>query len=249
MVRQLPLLLLILGCALESISVEDPPSPPISTAPVRPTPVLPAPPTPVTEPSIDPVEPDPVPAAKPCTEVAHIGDSLSAYCKDSITSAYTQVGASAVISAYGGRAVLQKLKDDPETGKNAALRLRGDGFTGCWVVALGTNDAANIAAGANYSHGKVIDEMLTAIDPAKTARVLWVNVHTTRTEGYNANAEMQKFNRALEEAPARWPNLRVFDWASVAASGVAPYADGIHHTGAGSNVRNERVAQALQKAF
>src|SRR5262245_65760066 len=62
-----------------------------------------------------------VTTAKPCTRVAHIGDSLTAYTVGPLTSAYQAVGASAQIDAYGGRAVLQKLPADPKTGKQAAL--------------------------------------------------------------------------------------------------------------------------------
>jgi hypothetical protein len=113
------------------------------------------------------------------------------------------------------------------------------------VVALGTNDTANVAAGAGYTRAGAIDAMMTAIDPARTARVLWVNTFTTRTTGFYDNANMQLENQALEDARARWPNQRVFDWASIAAGGTAPFSDGIHHTTAGYAVRNRSIATAL----
>src|SRR5262245_31427689 len=145
-----------------------------------------------------------------CSSVAHIGDSLTAYTEPSLTAAYQRVGASVRINAYGGRAILQKLPADPMTGQQAALSIRAGGFTGCWVVALGTNDTADIAAGAGYTRGQAIDEMMTAIDPGRTASVMWVNTYTTRSSGYWSNANMMLWNQALVDSQRRWPNLRLF---------------------------------------
>ena len=47
----------------------------------------------------------------------------------------------------GGRSVVEHL-DGQEGGEEAARRLRRQGFHGCWVIALGTNDAANVDAGS-----------------------------------------------------------------------------------------------------
>ena len=183
--------------------------------------------------------------ATTCPTVAHIGDSLTAGTVAPLTAAYQAAGTTATLDAFGGRAVLQKLAADPKTGKQAALDFRAAGFDGCWVVALGTNDTANVAAGASYTRATTIDEMMTAIDPGKAARVLWVNTITTRSDGFYDNDNMVLYNQALEQARDRWPNLRVFDWASVAAGGTAPFVDGIHHTTAGYAVRNQAIVEAL----
>lgn len=184
-------------------------------------------------------------AGKSCKKVAHIGDSLSAYTVDPLTKAYAAVGVSADIDAYGGRAIKQKLPADPKTGKQAALDFNAAGFDGCWVVALGTNDTANVAAGAWYTRAEAIDEMMEAIDPTATDPVMWVNTITTKTTGYYSNDNMKLWNQALNEALTRWPNLKVFDWAAIAATGSAPFADGIHHTTAGYAVRNKAIAEAF----
>lgn len=185
-------------------------------------------------------------APNTCPKVAHIGDSLTAFTVEPLRAAYLAVGTEAQIDAFGGRAILQKLPDDPKTGKQAALDFRAAGFDGCWVVALGTNDTANVAAGSSYTRAQAIDEMMMAVDPAKKARVLWVNLFTTRTTGFYQNANMILFNEALEDARGRWPNLVIFDWAAIAAGGSAPYIDGIHHTTAGYTVRNAAIAGALR---
>lgn len=184
-----------------------------------------------------------------CSATVHIGDSLTAYTVRELTAAYAAVGVTATIDAFGGRAILQKLPDDPHTGEDAATAIAAQGFDGCWVVALGTNDTANIAAGASYTHGEAIDAMMTAIDVTAGAPVMWVNTFTTRDDGYWANANMVLWNDALVAARDRWPNLEIDDWAAVAATGVAPYSDGIHHTARGSDVRNAHIADALVGAF
>jgi hypothetical protein len=186
------------------------------------------------------------PPRRVCDWVAHIGDSLTAYTDEALDREYRAHGLDIkVIHAHGGRAILQKLRDDPRTGRDAALDIRAYGFVGCWVIALGTNDTANIARGAWYTRAEAIDEMMSAIDEAGVETVLWVNTYTTRTDGYWSNGHMEQWNAALEEATARWPNMRVLDWAATAATGVAPFADGIHHTGAGYAVRNRTIVEAV----
>ena len=190
------------------------------------------------------------PSRTACTSTAHIGDSLSAGTLSGLRSAYAARGVTnLILSAYGARSVFQKVPADPETGLAAATRIKASGFSGCWVIALGTNDTANVAAGAWYTRGAAIDRMMKAIDPYARARVMWVNTYTTWSTGYASNANMRLWNQALVAAKSRWPNLRVFDWAAVAATGAAPFADGIHHTGAGYVVRNGAIADALARFF
>ena len=185
-----------------------------------------------------------------CTDVAHVGDSLTAYTIPALTVEYTKMGVeNLVFAAAGGRGILQKVSPDKETGKVAAARVRDEGFAGCWVVAMGTNDTANISAGASYSRASAIDQMLTAIDETKKAKVMWVNTFSTRTSGHYDNDNMILWNNALTAAKARWPNLRVFDWATIAAKGTAPFSDGLHHTTAGYAVRNKAIAEALVTFF
>jgi lysophospholipase L1-like esterase len=180
-----------------------------------------------------------------CREVAHIGDSLTAYTKHALANAYRAVGVTARVDAFGGRGTMQKLRRDPQTGRQAAKTIARAGFSGCWVIALGTNDTANVHAGASYTRATAIDEMMRAIDPSGRAIVVWVSAFTTRSTGHWSNANMELWNQALRDAGERWPNLRVFDWASIARTGAAPFADGIHHTKQGYAVRNRAIAEAV----
>lgn len=182
-----------------------------------------------------------------CKTVAHVGDSLTAYTEGPLADAYASVSIDARIDAYGGRAILQRLSQDAKTGKQAAQDFVAEGYDGCWVVALGTNDTANAAADTDLSRAGAIDAMMKAIDPNAKATVMWVNTFTTRTDGYWSNDNMMIWNTELVAAQSRWPNLRIFDWAAVAATGAAPFSDGIHHTADGYKVRNAAIATALSK--
>ena len=183
----------------------------------------------------------------PCTKVAHLGDSLTAYTIDELKDAYAAVGIEATFEAYGGRAIYEYCCGDDTTGKQAAERLVASGFAGCWVIALGTNDTANVSAGAAISRADRIDAMMKTIDDSAQVRVMWVNTYTTKTEGHWSNANMELWNAELEKARARWPNMHVFDWASIAKTGSAPFSDGIHHTTQGYAVRNAAIAKAASE--
>jgi hypothetical protein len=81
------------------------------------------------------------------------------------------------------------------------------------VLALGTNDAADVYVGSSIGDAQRIREMMSTIGDQP---VMWVNVRTLNRTGPYAESNMQGWNRALLRACARYPNMRVFDWASVA---------------------------------
>jgi hypothetical protein len=75
-----------------------------------------------------------------------------------------------------------------------------------------------------------------------------VNVVSLLRNGPYAEADMQKWNTALMQACARYPNMRVFNWA------VLPQRswfinDGIHYTSAGYAKRGQYIADGLAEAF
>jgi hypothetical protein len=59
---------------------------------------------------------------------------------------------------------------------------------------------------------------------------------------------MLAWNSALLQACARYPNMRVYDWAA-AARGSWFIPDGIHFTSRGYGARAHRIARALAAAF
>jgi hypothetical protein len=192
----------------------------------------------------------PGPPMTSCTQVVHIGDSTSV----GLTSAsylpqplnridvqYIAVGVEEFRPEISGaRSIVEHLKGQL-SAEAAAEQVKATGYDGCWVLALGTTDAANISKGSTYDEDRRIDKMMAVVgdDP-----VLWVNVKTLETSGYWRNENMQAFNKHLEAATSRYPNLQVYDWASVARDEWFS-KDDVHYTSAGFARRAHLIAQAL----
>jgi hypothetical protein len=130
-------------------------------------------------------------------------------------------------------------------GYNVALSWWNDGHRGCWVFALGTNDAANVAAGSSVGMMARIQEMMSV---AHGEPVMWVNTVTQLSSGPYAEANEQLWDDTLLRALARYPNMRIFDWAAVAQPSWF-LADGIHYNSAGCAARAQAIADALAEAF
>jgi peptidoglycan/LPS O-acetylase OafA/YrhL len=189
-----------------------------------------------------------------CTAVAHIGDSTS----DGLNSAdylpnpalrirarYAGVGVRHVhLDISGARSVVETLPGQVN-GYDAAKTLVHRGFRGCWVIALGTDDTADVVVGSQVSRMARIERMMSA---AGGEPVLWVNVKTLVATGPYAESSMRVWDAALQQACARYPNMRIFDWASVVRRGWF-ISDGVHYTSAGYAARSRMIADALAQAF
>jgi peptidoglycan/LPS O-acetylase OafA/YrhL/lysophospholipase L1-like esterase len=189
-----------------------------------------------------------------CNAVAHLGDSTSegmvsaAYLANPnqrLVAQYHDVGVKKVVTnIVGANSIVETLPGDTN-GYNAAKDIVKQGFKGCWVIALGTNDAADVAIGSSVDPAQRIGEIMSV---AHGSPVLWVDVVSTLNSGPYAESSMQTWNTALSRACAKYPNMRVFNWASL----VQPswfISDGIHYTSAGYAQRSEQIADALAKAF
>ncbi len=189
-----------------------------------------------------------------CQSVAHIGDSTSVdlistaylpYPSELLQARYAAVGVRHLnLDASGGRSMVETLPGQVN-GYNVARTWAAQGYRGCWVFALGTNDAANVAVGSSVSLMARINEMMAV---ANGQPVMWVNTRTLLTYGPYANANEQIWNQTLVQALARYPNMRIFDWSSVAQPGWF-LSDGIHYTTYGAAIRAQAIANALARAF
>jgi lysophospholipase L1-like esterase len=189
-----------------------------------------------------------------CSSVAHIGDSTSvglvsaAWLPDAsqrLPAQYRDVGVRQVqIDASGGRSIVEELAGR-QNGYRVASAWYGAGFRGCWVIALGTNDAANIAAGSTVGMMTRVREMMTAVHGEP---VLWVNAQTDLNSGPWSEATMQLWNETLVQAGKLYPNMRIFNWAGMVRPGWH-LPDGIHYTSAGYAARAAAIARALASAF
>jgi hypothetical protein len=189
-----------------------------------------------------------------CKDVVHIGDSTSEGLvsadylpdpKDRIAAQYARVGATtAHLEVSGARSIYERFEGQPNA-EEVAQSWKDQGFDGCWVLALGTNEAANVAAGSTITYDERIDRMMNvaAGDP-----VLWVNVRTIESSGPYAEANMEAWDKALVKACSRYPNMRIYDWASDVKD---PWFidDGIHFTTPGYQARSRFIADALLEAF
>ncbi len=145
----------------------------------------------------------------------------------------------------GARSIVERYQGE-ENADQVATREKGAGFDGCWVMALGTTDAANMHAGGVLTAGERIDRLMAIVgdDP-----VLWVNVKTLHPSDADwANEHMVAWNEALVAAQGRYPNLHVYDWAGVVQDAWFQ-DDGIHYTSAGNVERARLIADALLAAY
>ncbi len=189
-----------------------------------------------------------------CRAVVHIGDSTSDGLvspdylpdpADRITARYADVGVRTVITNITGARSVVEVLPGTVNGYDAAMTLYRQGFRGCWVIALGTNDTADVAAGSQVGLMTRVERMMAA---AHGEPVMWVNVISLLSSGPYAEANMQRWNATLLRACARYPNMRVFDWAALAKRQWF-ISDGIHYTSAGYAARARDIADALARAF
>jgi peptidoglycan/LPS O-acetylase OafA/YrhL len=189
-----------------------------------------------------------------CRAVVHFGDSTSSGL---ISSDYLPDPAQRMAAQYARVGVRRSQFDiTPATSivetppgttdaYTLAQRLRRSGYRGCWVIALGTNDAADVYVGSNVGLSTRIDRMMSAIGDQP---VLWVNVKSLVAHGPYAESNMRRWDEALVEACSRYPNMRVFDWADVAKDQWF-IPDGIHYYSPGYAARAHLIANALAEAF
>jgi hypothetical protein len=186
--------------------------------------------------------------------VVHIGDSTSdglvlpAYQPDAklrIAAQYRRVGVTRFIPEVSGARSIYETWHGFPNGYTVAQRLIRRGYRGCWVIALGTNDAADVAVGSAMSMPARIREMMDLIGHEP---VMWVNVVTQLSSGPYAESNMRAWDRDLLRACPRFPTMRVYDWAAAAQPGWF-IPDGIHYTPQGYAQRSRLIADALAEAF
>ena len=186
---------------------------------------------------------------QPCQTIVHIGDSLgvgqeSVEGDDSLQTLYTAAGAKTVkLDMSGGRSMVERVNGQTNGVEAAEAAKASTNPQGrCWVIALGTNDAGNIAAGSTYDAKTRIDKMLAVTG---TERVLWPTVFTTaEAKTYWAPQNSEAFNKVLKSEAASHPNVEVLDWAAMADP--SQISDGIHGNMAYYKARNVAFANALK---
>jgi len=190
-----------------------------------------------------------------CKSVAYIGDSTSEGMvlpsflpnpKQRLGAQYARVGAtSQYLEISGARSIIETLSEEQASGYALVRELKANGFDGCWVIALGMNDAANVYAGSMVGLETRVSRMMRVMGDAP---VMWITVKTLLDSGPYAEANMQDWNQTVLSACAKYPNVRVFDWASLAQDSWY-LSDGTHYTSEGSRQRARLSADALAHGF
>jgi peptidoglycan/LPS O-acetylase OafA/YrhL len=190
-----------------------------------------------------------------CKAVVHIGDSTSLGLDDAnylpiesqrIPARYAEVGAKEVHMEVQGATSIEEQFEGMPNAQEVAAAWKAEGFKGCWVLALGTNEAANVAAGSTVTERERIEKMMAIIGDEP---VLWVNVRSLVEAGDPYSKEnMEKWDEELVTACDSYPNMRVYDWASDVKDEWF-IEDGIHFTSPGYAARAQLIAQALAHAF
>jgi hypothetical protein len=203
------------------------------------------------------VPPKPLPRAThtSCKQVVYVGDSTSdgeasaAFVPNRRLRAPAQlfkVGVKAThMEVSGARSIYESYHGIPN-GATVAQQEVAHGFHGCWILALGTNEAADVAAGSHYGLRSRIARMMSIIGDQP---VMWVNVLTIAgSPEFYGESGMRQWDDDLLAACAKYPMMRVYDWAAHAkARWFIP--DGIHYSPDGYVARTRLIAHALVKAF
>ncbi len=189
-----------------------------------------------------------------CRSVIHIGDSTSEGLvspeylpnpRQRISAQYARVGATTQhFEISGARSIVETFEGQPNAYEVAQAWKR-EGYRGCWVLALGTNDAADVYAGSSVNQMARIKRMMSVIG---NQPVMWVNVKSLLPSGPYAEHNMQLWDEALRKACPAYPNMRVYDWAA-AAKDKWFIDDGIHYSSPGYVARSRLIAHALAHAF
>jgi hypothetical protein len=196
----------------------------------------------------------PPPLRSSCRAVVDIGDSTSEGLtspdylpnpKQRIESRYDQVGVK--IQHYeisGARSIVETYEGQPN-GAEVAEYWKEQGYHGCWVLALGTNDTADVYAGSHTGRLARIEEMMHLIG---NQPVLWVNTKSLVDSGPYSEENMELWDEALLRSCKSYRNMRIFDWADVVKD---PWfiSDGIHYNTPGYAWRASLIAKALATAF
>jgi peptidoglycan/LPS O-acetylase OafA/YrhL len=189
-----------------------------------------------------------------CRSVVHMGDSTSEglissdYLPDPanrIPARYAGVGVTRTIMEISGGTSIVETINGEQNEYTIAKQLVAGGYHGCWVLALGTNDTADVYAGSNVGRVQRIKRMMSVIGDQP---VMWVEVKSLLSSGPYSEQDMTLWNQALEQVQPSYHNMHLYDWPAVVQNGWF-INDGIHYTSYGYQQRARLIADALAAAF
>jgi hypothetical protein len=159
---------------------------------------------------------------------------------------YRRVGARTTkLEISGGTSILETIDPGQPNAYEVAEQLLRSGFHGCWVLALGTNDTADVFVGSAENRAVRVAKMMKLL---ASQPVMWLTVKSLQATGPYSNTNMRLWNSALISTCSSYPNMHVYDWAGVVQRAWFS-SDGIHYTSAGYAERASLIADALAHSF
>lgn len=195
-----------------------------------------------------------------CKKIGYVGDSLSDFhpqtggARELIKKRLTATGVPFEFSASAGRALIQgALNTGTGIGVNLldgtgveVLQKFKDQSVDCYVIALGTNDAA--AAAGNPAQIK--SRITKALSVTGDGHVEWIlpgtNITGAAGKSNYADANMKVFRDELTKIAADQPNVDVNDWSAVATK-KDYQQDNTHHNKKGHVNFADYVTDSLSK--
>jgi hypothetical protein len=191
--------------------------------------------------AISVVIPQQAKASEGCSNIVHIGDSLSVHSRKFQEKEYNKLGyPNAVISAHGSRSVLSKMPKDKHTGLEAVKywKKRTDAST-CWVIALGTNDTPA------WKYQDVGTRVVSVMRELKGMNVAWVTVWKGKTN----NPSARNWNSMLEKKADKY-GFSIVYWDKVIAKHKELLnPDGVHYGNTGSRLRAQFIARTVSRVW
>ena len=128
----------------------------------------------------------------------------------------------------GATSIIESLPGTPNAYEMASQVKQG-GFNGCWVLALGTNDTADVYVGSNVDRLQRIEKMMGLIG---NQPVMWVEVTSLLSSGPYSEQNMELWNQALQQAQPQLPQHAGLQLARRRAEVlVHPRRHPLHHDG------------------
>jgi len=173
-----------------------------------------------------------------CSNIVHIGDSLTVHSREFQKREYKKAGfPKAIISAHGSRSMYNKMPKDDFTGIQAVKywKKKLDSNT-CWVIALGTNDSPS------WKYEDVGGRVTAVMRELKGMKVAWVTIWKGKTN----NPSARNWNAMLEKK-ARKHNFSIIYWDKVVAKNKGLLnGDYVHYGSTGSRLRANYITRMVK---
>lgn len=165
-----------------------------------------------------------------------VGDSMTRNSRTMLTKALKKSGWNPTIRCFGGKRIdwaMSQISD----------QRRWEGLPKTVIIAVGTNDMRWINTSITKAR---IGEILDQLGPRRS--VLWINLYGKNGDRFS-KSKQSWFNKALDKAVSKRPNVHVLPWASHAKAADIPMSGPIHYAHKGRVLRTKVTVSYLNRLF